>query len=379
MNQVPSPAEPPPTSLWRAEDIALWQAGPRPAFPLIDPAGAPRQHEGLDLWDMWPLALPDGSKADVLGGVIWMVLSAPIDPDPDLRHDRARIRLFWERDGVWRDLGATPDPCLGVGEREWSGSAILDSETGVVSLFYTRAGCASHPERKFDQQLMQRQARLLLDGGYPRLTDWSAPDVVLTADQHRYADPGRDTGTPGFISGFRDPGYFRDPADGQEHLLFTASSQEADVLFNGVIGRAVRDERGAWRLAPPLIDAVGVCHELERPHIVAHQGLYYLFWSSQGRVFNPAVAAPPTGLFGMAAPTFLGPYRPLNGSGLVAGNPEDAPTQGYCWWVSADLSVASFVDHWRPGGSGTEVEFGGRLAPPLRLRLEGYRASVERD
>jgi levansucrase len=41
----------------------------------------------------------------------------------------------------------------------------------------------------------------------------------------------------------------------------------------------------------------------------------------------------------------LGPWRPLNGTGLVAANPEEAPFQTYSWWVDASLDVWGFIDY----------------------------------
>ena len=86
----------------------------------------------------------------------------------------------------------------------------------------------------------------------------------------------------------------------------------------------------------------------------------------------------------MVASHITGPWEPLNGTGLVAGNPEAAPYQTYSWWVSDDLTVAGFVDfagiaqdgqiddpHWR------RSHFGGTQAPLFRLVLDGNQAWVD--
>jgi levansucrase len=65
-----------------------------------------------------------------------------------------------------------------------------------------------------------------------------------------------------------------------------------------------------------------------------------------------------------------GPWRPLNGTGLVLANPADCPQQTYSWYVDAALQVCSFVDVL-PGGG-----FGGVPAPLLQLALEGERSRV---
>ncbi|OYV65938.1 MAG: hypothetical protein B7X09_04355 [Acidiphilium sp. 21-66-27] len=139
-----------------------------------------------------------------------------------------------------------------------------------------------------------------------------------------------------------------------------------------------------WTLLDPLITADGVCNELERPHAVSYRGQYYVFWSTQATVFEQGGPVGPTGLYGMVAPSLFGPYRPINGSGLVLANPPSEPTQAYSWWVMGDLSVTSFVDYWglrgRMPATNPELarsQFGGVPAPFLQLRLDGDRAWLE--
>lgn len=72
----------------------------------------------------------------------------------------------------------------------------------------------------------------------------------------------------------------------------------------------------------------------------------------------------------MVADSMQGPWRPLNGSGLVLANPADRPFQTYSWFVDASLTVCSFVD-MLPDGS-----FGGVPAPLLQLELDGDRATM---
>ena len=72
----------------------------------------------------------------------------------------------------------------------------------------------------------------------------------------------------------------------------------------------------------------------------------------------------------MVADSMAGPWRPLNGTGLVLANPADRPLQTYSWFVDASLTVCSFVDIL-PDGT-----FGGVPAPLLQLELDGERADV---
>jgi levansucrase len=199
---------------------------------------------------------------------------------------------------------------------------------------------------------------------------WSAPREIALNDGCHYVVVTMADGGPGTIKAYRDPGYVRDPADGAEYLLFAGSLAASASLFNGCIGIARRDGN-EWQLQPPLLTADGISNELERPHIVRHQGLLYLFWSTQGSVFAPGLVAP-SGLYGMVAPTLAGPWMPLNGSGLVLCNPAAAPMQAFSWLVLEDLSVVSFIDQICPGRAG----FGGTMAPIAQLALASDRATL---
>ena len=150
---------------------------------------------------------------------------------------------------------------------------------------------------------------------------------------------------------------------------------------NGVVGLARAHMGGGdsgFELLPPLVSADGVCNEMERPHLVIRDGLYYLFWSSQKSVFATDGPMGPTGLYGMVGPSLRGPYEPLNGTGLVIANPVTEPRQAYCWQVLDTLEVYSFVDHWGLEGRDIHAEpdlqrsrFGGTIAPVLKIEIEG--------
>jgi len=160
--------------------------------------------------------------------------------------------------------------------------------------------------------------------------------------------------------------------------VFAGSLAASSSDWNGAVGIARRD-KGRWVLTDPLISADGVNNELERPHVVFHAGRFYCFWSTQAKVFAADGPVGPNGLYGMVADRFVGPWRPLNGSGLVFANPAASPIQAYSWLVLGDLGVIAFVD--RPGLPAEPTDpvtarrhFGGTPAQPLRLALDGDRA-----
>lgn len=376
------------TSHWRAEHVAEIGDVSRQMIPLIDPASVKSVIPGLDLWDMWPIQLANGSTALFEGWTLWMVLSAPVLPDPDLRHGIARIRLIAERAGDWRDCGNLLPDDLNPGSREWAGSALYDPESNAVTLFYTVAGYPGEVQLSYAQRMFQTCGMLEFRDGEARVSDWSVPVESVSSDDDWYVLVNQSEGRPGFIKGFRDPAYFYDPADGKAYLLFTGSLKYSESEWNGAIGiaRAKDSSLSDWELLPPVLSADGLNNEQERPHVILRDGQYYLFWSTQRHVFAPDGPSGPNGLYGMVAPSLMGPYEPLNGTGLVAANPPEAPYQSYSWWVSHDLSVAGFVDlvgldghkpvddlAWR------RAHFGGVPSPRFHIELDGSSAWVAKD
>lgn len=124
----------------------------------------------------------------------------------------------------------------------------------------------------------------------------------------------------------------------------------------------------------PLIDAIGVNNELERAQLHWRGGHYYAIWSTQSHTFAPAGPVGPNGLYGMVASSLDGPWRPVNGSGLIAANPAVEPAQSYSWCLTGEDEVWSFVDYWGLAGRRLadhpelrRSQFGGTAAPVFRL------------
>ncbi len=374
MDDVRRPVSGVTTSSWTRDHIA--QIDPErvcyaPIIANIQRLGA------LDLWDYWPIQTIDGQPAEIAGGTLFMLLSAPALPDPDSRHALARIRLMHLVGESWRDLGPLLEDGLSPGSREWSGSAIL-SPSNEVTLYFTAAGRRGETEPSFAQRLFETRAPLIVKERSISLASWSAPEEMLRPDGVHYMRDMAGGGAVGTIKAFRDPAYFRDPADGAEYVLFAASLARSVSPWNGAVGIA-RREGEKWCALPPLVAADGLNNELERPHLVVHDGAYYLFWSTQRKVFAPDGPTGPTGLYGMVAERLSGPWLPINASGLVFANPPAAPMQAYSWLVLPDLRVQSFADMvGLPASPGSSAEarahFGGSPAPELQLALSGDRA-----
>lgn len=357
------------TSAWTTEHVRALapEAGAGALIPIV---GAP-DRSGLDAgryyWDMWPVQDISGHRASLAGREMWMALTAPDRGDPALRHFEAKIHWI-ERRGDdrgfgWRDCGPVlPDMAVPY-EREWAGSALLDK--GVLTLFFTAAGTAARAGG-YQQELWRTSAAIGPDG-WPQ--NWSQPAPIVTGYGPHYMPADAHDGEPGRIKAFRDPAFFRDPADGSEYIAFTASLAGSGSAYNGAFGLARRGASG-WGLAAPCLHAEGVNNELERAHLVFHGKHYYAFWSTQTVTFADDLRHAPGGLYGMVADSMAGPWRPLNGTGLVIANPADRPQQTYSWYVDASLTVCSFVDVLPDGG------FGGVPAPLLQLELDGARTNL---
>lgn len=367
------------SSHWTREHIARIDPAHVAYAPLI--TAVERIRDDIDLWDYWPVQTMDGNSARIAGGTLFMFLSAPALPDPDERHAVARIRLMHQVGHDWRDLGPLLGEGFSPGSREWSGSAIISAQN-EVTLYYTVAGRRGEAEVSFEQRLFETRASLKVNGDAISFGPWSQPREMLSPDGVHYMRDMAGGGGVGTIKAFRDPAYFRDPADGIDYILFAASLARSNSAWNGAVGLARRSENNQWRALPPLVEADGLNNELERPHVIVHGGRYYLFWSTQQKVFASNGPAGPTGLYGMVADRLSGPWLPINGSGLVFANPADAPFQAYSWLVLPDLRVQSFADQVGlatppQNGSEARAHFGGSPAPELRLALSGDLAWLQ--
>lgn len=376
----------PATSAWMAAHVAAIATDAAHEIPVIGVEDVIPVLPGVDLWDLWPVQLVDGSTANFDGWTLWNILSAPVLPDPDARHDIARILLVMQKGNEWRNCGPLMPDGHAPGSREWAGSTLYDPETKQFSLFFTASGRRGEKIRTFEQRLFKTSGTLCFNNGLAQVENWDMPVEIIIADDVNYIRVGGTEGIPGFIKGFRDPAHFRDPRTGQTFMVFTGSLKHATSDWNGVIGIARNDgtDQDRWTILPPLVSADGVNNELERPLLVYRDDLYYLFWSTQRKVFAEGGPAGPTGLYGMVAPSIFGPYQPLNGSGLVAACPQAEPFQCYSWWVDDQLQCWGFTDLW--GLSGKPIKndpdfrrkhFGGTPAPVFTLELDGRTAHIK--
>ncbi len=375
-----SPLPTTPALRWGTPPADDWRRRAGGTFGAISAADVTRIDSTHDYWDAWPLISDRGGvyfdQAD--GSEVWFALAAPINDDVNIRHGIARIHMLRRVGGRFVPLGPAMPDGLCPGNREWSGSATIDSFTQRVTFCFTAAGQRGRAEPGWEQRLFACYATL--DG--VALTDWSAPWEIMAADGAFYRAADQIDGAPGRIKAMRDPDLFHDPADGRVWLTFTGSSASNPGTHDGVIGLGLVDADGRATPMGPLVEATGFCNELERPHIRQFDGRYYLFWCSQWTVFAGGGGTAPTALYGAVADAMPGPWRLLNGDGLVAANPPDQPMQAYSWVVLPDRRITSFVDLAGLGRRDptdmavARVCFGGTFAPFATLHVAGDSAWV---
>lgn len=384
-------------SVWSREAAAGLARTDDVVAPIIYPPENDR-FAGHHVWDTWPLRTRGGSLAEIDGYRVVCALTTSDEVLPGKRHDVASIHYFTSRDGEsWRHGGPLFDGGA-LGSRQWAGSAMYDD--GRVYAFYTAAGERGEPELTYSQRIAGAT------GGTVRVTDdglridgeWDHA-ILLEPDGERYE---REDQSRGMTYTFRDPWFFEDPASGETYLLFEANTPirgendpcECDAeaaRFNGSVGiaRSPTGDPMAWEFDSPLLDAVCVNQELERPHLVVRDGAYYLFVSSHRHTFAPGITGY-DGLYGFVADDLRGEYRPLNGTGLVATNPANAPFQAYSWTAydhGDEVLAVSFFNYYEYVGASLDGiadlsegeqrrRFGGTLAPTLRIDLDGDRTEL---
>ena len=372
------------TSSWQRKHLQLLDGGRGQSTVVFSALESSRIFPELYIWDPWPVRLPTGEAAFIGDTELWMGLSAPSDIEPQQRHDVACLRLLSRRRYQWRDHGPLFAEAVSPGAREWSGCATYLPDKARLDVWYTAAGIRNEKNTSYIQRIFQTSGALSFDRGEIRLREWRRHRELIGPVPHYRSTLNQLTGEVGFIKAFRDPSRFVDPVDKRTYMVFSASLADSSTDFDGAIGAAAGADADDMALLPPLLHADGVNNELERPHVVWRDGLYYLFFSTQASTFHPAVSGP-TGLYGFVAESMSGKWTPLNGSGLVFRNPDEEPFQAYSWLVMQNLDVVGFVNFADlKGESPREVEargegrhkFVGTITPKEQIVLEGDQAQL---
>jgi levansucrase len=377
------------TAVWSRAQALKVTRDPTNTKPRIPP-DFPVMSNQVWVWDTWPLTNLNTRPVRYKGWHVIFSLTAPRTVPFGDRHWWSRIGYFYSRDGSsWRYGGDLFPQRSPFGSREWAGSTVLVGNQ--VNVLYTASGGdGNEPGERADplQRLAHASGRIHADADGVWFTGFRNHRVIAEPDGRMYQTLEQSRAGP-IIYAFRDPFVFRDPADGQVYLLFegnsggqagshTCGTRELGPVppghqvapearyYTGNIGiaEATRANLRRWRLLPPLLSANCVNQQTERPHLVIENGQYHLFTISHTFTFAPGLTGP-DGLYGFIGPSLRSDYKPLNASGLVLGNPADAPVQQYSEYVMPNWLVESFIDTL-PG----EI-FGGTLAPTLEITPDG--------
>jgi len=397
------------TAVWsrqQAEQVALTKETTAPNIDLNYELVAP----DMWVWDTWPLQNRDGSLATVKGYRVAFALVAPHTYTWHERHTHARIGMFYSKNGKdWTYAGIPYDYDKALGHMQWAGTAMLD-EKGKVHLFYTATtdmnanGGKEWDETNWTQRAEQRIAKTTFDIGADKdgvhLTNEGEHRIILEADGTYYETVENWNGN--IITAFRDPFFFQDPNTGKEYIIFegqagsdrnqlkpenigdeayraTHSVPAGAEKYNGNIGIAevLDHDVTKLKLLPPLLESVGANHQLERPHVVVNGDNYYLYTISHTFTYAPGLTGP-DGVYGFVGKGGIrSDYKPLNGSGLVIGNPSDNPYQAYSWMVLPDETVISFINE--PRDENGQVHYAGTFAPTLKLNVDGDKTEIVKE
>lgn len=362
------------TATWTRDHLAALQMRADVLVPPIR-ADFPVMSDEVWLWDTWPLTDLSMRPVRVNGWHVIMGLTAPRTVGFDERHAIARIGWFASRDGKsWAYRGPLIPEGSALGTRQWSGSAVLVGDR--VHLFYTAVGqgAATGPDWLRDDTAQRIAHATAVIRACAAGVSFAAPGfadgaVVAEGDGELYQthEQGRDSE---IVYGFRDPFVFSDL--GSVFMTFTGN-MPGPGCFTGSIGLArARDATlTSWQLLPPLLHAPGVNQQLERPHIVRDNGLYYLLFVTHQNTYASGLRGP-DGLYAFVGDGLRSDYRPVNGSGAAAVSELDRTPQRFADYVMPNWLMEGFIDAVGPRRGGT-------LAPTLQLAAHGDTIAVTRS
>lgn len=383
----------------------------------------------LDVWDSWPLQNADGTVANYKGYNIVFGLAG----DPKRAEDTF-IYLFYQKAGNtslsgWKNAGRVfkdtdkllgNDPILKNQAEEWSGSATLTSD-GKVRLFYTSRQPFDPNNQLYGKQTLStaqinlsqpdhdtlkvdgvEDLKPIFDGGDGKTYQNVQQSVGVDMDNHTLRDPhyiedqgrkyiifeantGTETGYQGEDS-LQNPAYYGGNkkffTEELQNLLQSPKKKGAE-LANGALGIVeLNNDYTLKKVMPPLIASNLVTDEIERANVFKMNGLWYLFTSTRGsKVTVDAIGDDDIYMLGYVSTSLTGPYKPLNGTGLVLHQDLDRDD---ITWTYAHFAI--------PQGKGNNVvvtsymtnrglfpDHKSTFAPSFLLNIKGSKTSVVKN
>ncbi|MFB9759645.1 glycoside hydrolase family 68 protein [Ectobacillus funiculus] len=381
----------------------------------------------LDVWDSWPLQNADGTMANYHGYHVVFALAG----DPKDANDTS-IYLFYQKVGdtsidSWKNAGRVfedsdkfvpNDPYLKYQTQEWSGSATLTSD-GKVRLFYTDFSGTHYGKQTLttaqvnlsqpdsdtikvdgvedhksifdgDSKTYQNVQQFIDEGNYSSGDNHTLRDPHYVEDNgHKYLVFEANTGTEDGYQG--DESLFNKAYYGGSEVFFQQeknkllqSSKKRDAsLANGALGIVeLNDDYTLKNVMKPLITSNTVTDEIERANVFKKDGKWYLFTDSRGsKMTIDGIDKEDIYMLGYVSDSLTGPYKPLNGSGLVLHldlDPSDV-TFTYSHFAVPQPEGNNVVITSYMTNRGFYADRHSTFAPSFLLNINGSKTSVVKD
>ncbi|MDQ8738727.1 glycoside hydrolase family 68 protein [Paenibacillus sp. LHD-38] len=386
----------------------------------------------MDVWDTWPLQNADGTVANYNGYQIVFGLAG----DPKRGSDTF-IYLFYKKAGdtslsSWKNAGRVfkdsdkfvpNDAILNNQAEEWSGSATMTSD-GKVRLFYTNRH-PWDPARGFygKQTLTTAQINVSQPSGdtlnvdgvedFKSIYDGKEGKIYQTVDttgfskgdyndNHTLRDPhyveengrkylvfeantGSETGYQGAESLFNKAYYGGNKAffQAEKNKLLQSPNKPYAEIANGALGIIeLNDDYTFKKEMKPLIASNTVTDEIERANVFELNGKWYLFTSSRGsKMYIDGIDKEDIYMLGYVSNDLNGPYKPMNGTGLVLHqdlNPYDI-TWSYAHFAIPQVKGNNVVITSYMTNRGYFEDRHSTFAPSFVMNIKGSKTSVVKN
>lgn len=339
----------------------------------------------LDVWDSWPVQDAGTGYVSNYHGyqLVIAMMGIPNSPYGD-NHIYLLYNKYGDNDfSHWRNAGSI----FGTKEnnvfQEWSGSAIVNND-GSIQLFYTLNDTSDY--KLNDQKLATATLHLnvndngvsissvdnnhvLFEGDgfhyqtYQQFADGADhkdddyclrdPHVVQLENGDRYLVFEANTGTEDYQSDsqiYNWANYGGDDSFNLQNffkLLNNKKDRKLAAEANGALGilklKGDQTNPQVQEVYSPLVSALMASDEVERPDIVKLGDKYYLFsatrvsWGSDSELTDKdnRIVGDNVAMIGYVADSLMGPYKPLNVSGVVltASVPANWRTATYSYYA----------------------------------------------
>ncbi|MGP7816393.1 glycoside hydrolase family 68 protein [Niallia sp. 01092] len=165
--------------------------------------------------------------------------------------------------------------------------------------------------------------------------------------------------------------------------LLQSPSKYYSSLANGALGIIeLNDNYTLKKVMKPLIASNTVTDEIERANLFEMNGKWYLFTSSRGsKMFIDGIDKEDIYMLGYVADSITGPFKPLNGTGLVLHqdlNPYDI-TWTYAHFAIPQVKGNKVVVSSYMTNRGYFEDHKSTFAPSFLMKIKGSKTSVVKD